>query len=435
MSKLRINFILKSVSGENKPILLVANFGYKEVDQLTGKTNYKNLKFYTGITTLKSEWNKNINLIADNKKIKRLLELEKLVTDIFNYLKIESKTITPELLRNEIDLKLNRKTAATKTLRIRDYIENVMMRTNVAKNTLKQYSALKNRIEDFENEKGTLLFAHQIDENTFNAFINYVRSTVNRINSVWSYYKGLRAVLKDIERKYDIPVFKPSLKLSAKDKVQPVSEEKVYLNLFQLQTILEYQPKTESLRNVQFILCVLAFTGCRYSDVFKIIPEHEYEKKGVKFRYAHFLTEKTDTEIKVPILKPLSDFFEKNDWNPPYKISEQKFNNYVKDLVELAKLNDKVTLSFTNSYGQKEFETKPLFQFVTSHIGRRSFITNLINFVPISILAKITGHTIKDKSIIFGYNKITLLENAALFVKELKRVQDTYKEDFPIDLV
>jgi len=94
-----------------------------------------------------------------------------------------------------------------------------------------------------------------------------------------------------------------------------------------------------------------------------------------------------------------------------------------------------VSFTFTDAHGKKRFESKPMYQFVSSHIGRRSFVTNLINFVPITILTKITGHELKDKSIIFSYNKVSLIDNSAQFVRELQRVCRENSEHFVVELV
>lgn len=94
-----------------------------------------------------------------------------------------------------------------------------------------------------------------------------------------------------------------------------------------------------------------------------------------------------------------------------------------------------MTLSYTNSWGKKMLETNPFNTLVSSHTGRRSFITNLINYVPVTILTKITSHQLKETSIIFGYNKISLLENAVLFVKELARLQESNPDHFKIQLI
>ncbi|MNJ82851.1 hypothetical protein D3C87_02630 [compost metagenome] len=189
------------------------------------------------------------------------------------------------------------------------------------------------------------------------------------------------------------------------------------------------------MRDTKLIFLTLLFTGCRYSDVFKVKPEFSYSKNGVSFDYARFITQKRDVEVVIPILKPLKDAWKQNGGSIAHQYTEVAFNLNVKELIRLCEMEEKITLSFTNSRGKKEFETKPFHNFVSSHTGRRSFITNLINYVPVTILTKITSHQLKETSIIFGYNKTSLLENAVLFVKELTRLQKSNKDHFKIRLI
>ena len=130
-------------------------------------------------------------------------------------------------------------------------------------------------------------------------------------------------------------IFKPSIQLSKSDKITAVNDDKIYLNYEQIQTVIDYLPKTEKLQNTKLIFLTLLFTGCRFSDVFKIEPNFTYSKKVTNFKYTHFISTKTSTEIIIPILKPLEDAYLLNKDQPPYKISVPKFNEYVKDLVEL----------------------------------------------------------------------------------------------------
>lgn len=437
MSKLKTNFILKTVKSDEKPIILILNFGYKEYDTIKNKTTYKPLKYYTGIKVNKILWDKEKKLPLDKNKLKEIISIEQIVKDVFTSLVLNNKDITPQLFKNEIDLKLNRVSKTNNIIRLVDYIREIILKTdtNRSANTLKQYIRLANKIEDFETRKNVTMNADSLDEQLYLMFLDDIRLQVNKINTVWSTAKTLKAVLNEISRKYDIKVFKPSNQLAKADKISSVNDDKIYLNYEQIQTIIDYQPKTEKLQNTKLIFLTLLFTGCRFSDVFKIEPKFNYSKKGTDFKYTHFISTKTSTEIIIPILKPLEDAYRANNNEPPYKISAPKFNEYVKDLVELAGLDEEITLSYTNSMGKKEFEVKKLYQFVSSHIGRRSFITNLINHVPITILTKITGHSLRDKNIIFGYNKISLLDNTVLFVKELKRLSETNPEDFPIQLI
>lgn len=437
MSKLKTNFILKTVLSDEKPIILILNFGYKEFDALKNKTIYKPLKYYTGIKVNKLLWDKSNKLPIEKDKLNTILNIEKTAKDVFTALSINNTVITPEIFKDKLDQKLGKKSEAIKHIKLLEYIRQVILKSTDKRSpkTLKNYNKLANKIEGFETRKGIILTATNINEKMYLLFINDIRSQVNKLNSVWSINKNFKAVLNEISRVYHIKTFKPSIQLASSDKINSVKTDKIYLNYDQIQTIIDYKPKTEKLQNTKLIFLTLLFTGCRYSDVFKIQPNFSYSKKGISFKYTHFISTKTSTEIIIPILKPLEDAYKENDGNLPYQISSVKFNEYVKDLVELAGLDEEITLSYTNSMGKKEFEVKKLFQFVSSHIGRRSFITNLINYIPITILTKITGHSLRDKNIIFGYNKISLIDNTVLFVKELKRLSESNPEDFPIQLI
>lgn len=437
MNKLKTNFALKSVKGTNKPVLLILNFGYKVTDALSGKTIYKPLRYYTGIAVSNEQWDKSIKLPRNENTIRELLEVKRVAEDVYNYLVLDGKEVTPELIKDELDVKLNRKEKQKKIVRIGDYINEVILKASEGRSssTLKSYNGLSNKIAEFELKKNIVLTIDNLDREMYLEFSEFVKSKVNKINSVWSVLKVFKTTLKEIALNYKVEVFNPTTGVSKRNQVQATTEEKVYFTFDQIAKILAFKTNNERLRNTKQILVTLLFTGCRYSDVFKIKPDFKYEKNGLTFEYARYISSKTNIEIVCPILKPLQKSYLENDNKPPYKISDVKFNKYVKELIKLCAIDQEVTCSYTDSHGQKQFETKSFYQFVSSHIGRRSFITNLINYVPITILSKVTGHTIKDKSIIFGYNKISLIDNAAVFVKELKRIAANYKEDFPIQLV
>jgi len=436
--KLRISFHLKSgVKGE-APIIAQLNFGYKEVDILKDETIYKPLRYYTGVKVEAHQWDNKNKLPFNTAKISELLQIKAKIEEIFNYLKFQGE-VSNDNLKQHLDEKLKGKnpTKIVKRVRIVDFIELELAGENSSfkLGTRKSYQGLANKIKDFEQKIGKQLYSNDVNETLYKQFMDDMKVRLNRINAVWSVDKSFKAVLHEIARRYKLEVFDPAKELAAKDRIPASTEEKVYLNFEQIQKIIDYQPETEKLRNVKLVLMTLLFTGCRESDVYKILPDNVYSKNDLTFRWSRYVSLKTNSEIIVPILKPLLDAFEANDWQPAYKISSQNFNEYVKELALLSGLDEEVTLTYTDTHGQKKFETKLLYQFVSSHIGRRSFVTNLINFVPVTILTKITGHTLKDKSIIFGYNKVSLIDNAAMFVRELQRVTRENPEHFVVGLV
>lgn len=436
MGKLRTSFVLKKYKGSEKQVMLYLNFGYKEYDSLRDKYSYKPLRYYTGIRVKEKEWDHESKQALNTKVQSELDFIESSAIDIYNYLSGRDVEITPELLRDELDVKVKGgKTEVRNIVRIVDFINTEIVENNTSrsKRTLDSYQDLAKKIKAFEEKYNLSITVQTLDESLYLKFMSEMRERFNKLNSVWSIYKIFRAVLNEISRKYKIEVFNPTKELSALDKPKSKNEEKVYLNPDQIKKLLEYEPETEGLQNIKLAFITLLFTGCRFSDLHKIKPEFEYNKNGVKFRYARFFDQKTQTDIIVPILKPLEDAYVK--YGTLQKVSKAGFNSGVKTLVKLAKLKGEVKLSYSDSNGNKQFEHKKLHECISSHTGRRSFVTNLINHIPVTILSKITGHALTSNSVIFGYNKISLLDNAVLFIKALKRIQKSNKEDFPTQMI
>ncbi|NOQ71152.1 MAG: hypothetical protein GQ574_04060 [Crocinitomix sp.] len=437
MSKLNIKMYLKSEKSELKPIILKISFGYKETDVLNGKTKYKPLYYNSGVKIKEEKWNAEINLPSDRQEIATLLELEGIVKNTYENLRLKNVEITPSLLGSELDKLLGRKSEDIETIRICDFIEK-HIETNGKRslNTRKQYKNLKNHLLEYEKKKNSILTTKNFQRSEYLEFMGIIKNQMNTANSVWKIEKNLKATLNEIRREFKVPVFNPREELSTREKTQLVDEDQIYLTYQQTQQLIDFKPDNDKYKNVKLILLTLLFTGCRYSDVFKVNFDNSCEEDHVNFKYARFITDKgKGTEVIVPILSPLINAYQMNGWKTPTQISNQKFNEYVKDLMEYAKFTDEVKLAYTDSHGNKVFKTKKMYELVTSHIGRRSFITNLINYIPITTLCKITGHKLKDRSIIFKYNKIGLLDNAKIFMTELKRVSESNPNEFPIPLV
>lgn len=437
--KLKINFALKTgVSGEI-PVLAILNYGYKEYDVMKQKNVYKPLKYYTGIKVTKSDWDTEQKLPIQKAKQIELLNIEKQINDVFHALSVNGE-VTPLNFKNALDAKIkgaeNELIPSVKRIRIIDFIQTeILDDLRIKKGTREIYNTLRKQLVKLETKIGKPILTHEFDEVYYKAFIEQIREQYNRLNSVQNMYKTLRAILRKIALKYKVKVFNFTLDLPQNEKIRASTNEKVYLTFEQVKKLIEYEPENERYRNTKLIFLTLFFTGTRYSDVFKVKPEYHYSKNGVQFSYARFVTQKNNKEVIIPILKPLADAFEANGGKTAYKVHETQFNIDIKKVIELSGIEDEETLSFTDSYGQVKFETKKFFQFVSSHTGRRSFVTNLINQIPITILTKITSHELKDTNIIFTYNKISLLDNAVMFVRELIRVQETEKDHFILKLV
>ena len=103
--------------------------------------------------------------------------------------------------------------------------------------------------------------------------------------------------------------------------------------------------------------------------------------------------------MTIPVHPKVTEILNKRNGMFPYAISDQKYNDYIKTVCELAEITQMVI-------GSKLIETAPesgIFRkvkgtyrkcdLVTSHIGRRSFASNFYGSIPTSLLINITGHS------------------------------------------
>jgi len=78
----------------------------------------------------------------------------------------------------------------------------------------------------------------------------------------------------------------------------------------------------------------------------------------------------------------------------PYRISDQKFNEYIKEIAKEAKLNEIVKgKKQDKESNRKILGDYPKHELVPSHACRRCFATNYYKIIPTTILMAITGHT------------------------------------------
>lgn len=434
----KYSFFLKNQNTKRRPVILKFNFGYKVTDPVKGTSKYVPLILSTGVKLLESEWDNENKRPIHAKDQSAIEEFKDMLVSVFNLLAKRSVQITPELLKSEFQKYVSGASTDDQVIRIAEYIEEKILESpELHQRTRHHYKVLKGKIEVFEEAVKKPMTTKSLDRNFYLEFQKHCKSQLNKQNSVWGVMKNLKATLNRIRRDYpEIHVFNPSQELVNSEKVQKINERKVFFDFEQIQAVIDYEPETESMKNVKLILLTLLFTGCRYSDIFKIKPTFKFEGNGTSFRYCQFISEKGEgKELVIPFLKPLEDAIRRNGGKTAYPISDVKFNKYVKELCKKAGLDHEVAIAHTNSHGRKELESKPLYEFVSSHIGRRSFISNLISALPITVLAKITGHSFNDREVIFQYDKKSPLQNAVIFVKELRRVCEDRPEDFPIQLV
>lgn len=211
----------------------------------------------------------------------------------------------------------------------------------------------------------------------------------------------LKTILKEAKRKYpnEVPDDFRDLEPLRETKAEKNKKEGVYKVTFtneELTAINNLNLKKDSLINARKWLIIGVNTAVRGSDLLNLtLNEFDIENKLLKKQQ-----QKTKSFAYIPILPPVQEILK----DFPHKISLQKFDKYLKEICELAEMTNLVistkSVKTTNGWRVKVVEDKK-YTFCSSHMFRRSFITNYFGKLPNQEIMKVSGH--KSEREFLGY--------------------------------
>ncbi len=168
-----------------------------------------------------------------------------------------------------------------------------------------------------------------------------------------------------------------------------------------------------TLEKVRDLFLVGCYSGLRFSD-FSNLKTSSIEDGFLRMKQV-----KTGDRVTIPISKDLKSILEKYENKLP-TITNQKFNEYIKHVAELAGLTETITIS--NSKGNKINTNEiQLYSLISSHCCRRSYATNMFKagVSPMLIMAA-TGH--KTESSFLKYIRATNEDKAKLLAEQMKKL-------------
>ncbi|MFB9863424.1 tyrosine-type recombinase/integrase [Rufibacter immobilis] len=274
--------------------------------------------------------------------------------------------------------------------------------TELSKATLAKYNILYNHLDGFSKHQRFKLSFEAIDLRFFDLFKTYlIQEKKHTDNTLWKDFATLKTFLAWAHDRglHQNLTFK-------KFKAPQREAEMVYLTEAELMTLYNaHLPAGGKLDRVRDVFCFGCFTGQRYSDIANL-------KRGdIKGDRWALRSVKTDTSHNVPlngfalaILKKYAD-----DPKPLPVSSNQKTNEYLKELGELLEINEPTTLTkklgnekLTNSRRVEKDnqikvvarEAQPKHSFLSTHTARRTFITlSLEKGMRPEVVMRISGHT------------------------------------------
>lgn len=267
-----------------------------------------------------------------------------------------------------------------------------------AKNTLKNYTTVRNFIEDFQNSSKHKIDLELIDYDFFEKLRDY---SFKKRNVADNYFVKVISVLKTfmnwaIDKKY----------CSATDfqkfRTHERETEVIYLTKDELFELYNHTFDSRKLEHVKDTFCFACFTGLRYSDIKTL------EKSNIIDGHIIKNIQKTkEVASKIPISKYAKEILSKyaeTAHSPLPRISQQKYNDYIKECCEIVGIDTPTTLVEYRG-NQSVQKTLPKHKLITSHVARKTFVTNsLILGMKELVVRSITGH--KKESSFRKYVKI-----------------------------
>jgi len=255
-----------------------------------------------------------------------------------------------------------------------------------AANSTKNDKQLQVKINGFlASKKYRNILISSIDQAFADEFQSYLLTLELLNNSVAKHLRCFKAFVTWCESK---GWMENKIKLRVKENIPEI----IFLDEVELKSVENAEINSLRLDRVRDIFIFGCYTGMRISDIQKL-KKSDYENNMV--RYYETKGHKTISH-SVPIVGP-ADKVVKKYWDLPTekllpKISDQKYNEYLKELLKAVEINKPITIA--QKRGGKVIETTlPKYKLASSHLARKTFITRaLIKEMPESIVKSVTGH-------------------------------------------
>ena len=376
------------------------NFRIERKSKMDSQSNirldftYKGNRFrkFIGIKVTNNHWhNKRQRLkssSADALTInKRLDVLEKKLIDIYYELLNINKPITNNVLSEKLDESIN---GITNHMSFFDYAAKFIKDGESLKkrSTLDGYRYTIQSLKKFEKYSRRKIDWDTIDLKFYKEYQLYQFNILNNsLNLFGRRITDIKAIINDATKiginKY---LFYKEFKITR------TNSTRVYLTEGEIKRISDLDLCSNNrLDKVKDILLLTCYTGARFSD-YKFIDRNSIENLNNKgYKIIKYYSPKTDKKIVTICIPETLIILKKYDFMMP-DISLQRYNIYVKELCMLAGIDEIVTLD-TYKSGMPIFKTNPKYKFISSHIGRRSFATNLSKKgIPATHIMKASGH-------------------------------------------
>lgn len=180
---------------------------------------------------------------------------------------------------------------------------------------------------------------------------------------------------------------------------------KIFLTKAEIEKLYSLDLSGDKMKDiVRDYFVISCMTSLRYSDFIDIKAEN------IKKDTIEMITKKTGEKVVIPLATIIKEIFKKYNYELPKAPCNQVFNRVLKDVGEMAELNDSITITKTIG-GIKQTKVYKKYELLTCHTGRRTMITNsILAGIPTPSIMLISAH--KNLKVFQGYVRLDQHQNA-----------------------
>lgn len=413
-------------SNANPQNILVRAYHSKQFDQTAT----------TKISVLKGDFSNAYQKVKNKHSVKNKDEINAILNDLRrNVLECYNNTILTKQdfprnwLKNTVDNFFNRATSKEKHKTylidwVDYYIKTEKLNKNTGKpitaGTIRKNKSVLNTLKAFEKHVNKTILLKNIDYNFYKEFVNFCLNVQGYTqNTTGTRVKSLKTWLNESNKRgfsnIDLSDFK-TMTNETKD---------VYLNEYEINRIFNHDfTKNLKLSNARDLLILGVRTGLRVSDFMKL------DINNIHGGFIEVKTQKTGTNVVIPIHNQITEIINRNNGSLPRSISDQRFNDYIKEVCKTAGINSITEGGKINpTTKRKEYGRFEKWELITSHTCRRSFASNLYGKIDNGTIMGITGH--KTEKEFLKYIKITPRQHA----ETLKQLFDEQAKTKTTDVI
>ena len=380
---------------ENVPIRMRVNFASKRIEFTTGyridaaKWDTDKQRVRNGCTNKLKQSASEINA--------SLLGYYTEVQEIFKKFEVEEIMPTPEQIKEAFnalhkpieEVKQRKSTPNAFYKAFDEFVRDCGRQNDWTDSTYEKFSAVKNHLMNFRTELTFDFF----DEKGLNDYVTYLRDVKEMRNSTIG--KQLSFLKWFLRWAFKKGVYQNNAYDSYKPKLKSTQKKIIFLTWEELNKLREFEipAAKQALDRVRDVFLFQCFTGLRYSDVFNL------RRSDIKGDHIEVTTVKTSDSLIIElnkhskaILDKYKDVAFEDDKVLPV-ITNQKMNDYLKELAELAGIDEPVRQTYYRG-NERIDEVTPKYALLGTHAGRRTFICNALALgIPPQVVMKWTGHS------------------------------------------